>query len=146
MVVLDHSSAIRSVASCLAELGFEVYREYRVYYQLSRYVRLDVVGVCTRREVCRGMVVVVEVETEGYIDPKLIDRLRVALEHMKPRPTHIFILTWRALTYSKLIEIAVLNRLLNTKAVKIHVVSDTDTFKKLLDYYIQKSMRENTWL
>ena len=136
--MVGHSSAVHSVASLLAALGFEVFREFKVYCQWPRYVRLDVVGVCARREVCRDMVVVVEVESEEYIDPKLLDRLRAALKHAKPRPTHIFILTWRALTYSKLIEIAILNKILDPKTAKIHVVSNIDMLKKLLDYHITR--------
>jgi hypothetical protein len=148
----SHDKVVEDVVKVLAGYGFEVHREHRVYYwdmveevtsyrgtllqyiygegkvvrrPRRRYIKLDAVGICS------NMVVVVEVETE-YMDHSLVDRLRIAVESMRPKPTHIFIVTWRALTYSEIINTAIRSHVLRLGSTKLYIVNSVQQLEETL--------------
>jgi hypothetical protein len=154
----SHDKVVEDVVKVLAGYGFEVHSEYRVYYwdmveevasyrgtllqyiygerkvvrrPRRRYIKLDVVGICNNAKICNNMAVVVEVETE-YIDYRLVNRLQIAVDNMKPKPTHIFIVTWRVLTYSEIINIATINNILKLNNTKLHIVNSVQQLEKIL--------------
>lgn len=160
----SHDKVVEDVVKVLAGYGFEVHREYRVYYwdmveevtsyrdtllqyiygeekvvrrPRRRYIKLDVVGICNNARICNNMAVVVEVETE-YMDRSLVDRLRIAVESMRPKPTHIFIVTWRVLTYSEIINIATINNILKLNNTKLHIVYSVQQLEKILQQLCTK--------
>jgi len=141
--VSSHNMVVEGTVKALIRYGFEVHREYRVYYWVTdagkprrRQIRLDVVGICSNARTCSNMVVVVEVETE-YMDYTLIDRLRIAVESMRPKPTHIFIVTWRVLTYSEIIDMAIKNNVLRPGSTKLYIVNSVQQLEEILKQLLQ---------
>jgi hypothetical protein len=154
----SHDKVVEDVVKVLARYGFEVHREHRVYYwdmveevtsyrgtllqyiygegkvvrrPRRRYIKLDAVGICSSTRACSGMVVVAEVEME-YMDYGLVDRLQIAVESMRPKPTHMFIVTWRALTYSEIIDTAIRNHVLRLGSTKLYIVNSVQQLEEIL--------------